>query len=243
MLEGNVGEIIKFSNKNGNLILIAKLHFYDGAFKSMGIEVRKEEEKIIIKGSKEILENIKTLLLRRDSFGDVVWSIFQNEYRTLDKLEEKVSKLQNEAIHTSSKNLLSDILSVKKSLTRMHRDYLRIRNIVETIIDEEKESMMAHRILRDINEMIDVVEYLVEGTTTAIQLMQNALSVKMNEVMKILTIIATIMMPLTLITGIYGMNFRNMPELYWEYGYYYSLLLMLAVGLVMMYYFKKRELI
>ncbi len=243
MLEGNVGETIKFSNKNGTLILIAKLHFYDGAFKTMGIEVRKEEEKIIIKGSKEVLENIKTLLLRRDSFGDVVWSIFQNEYRTLDKLEEKVSKLQNEAIHTSSKNLLSDILSVKKSLTRMHRDYLRIRNIVETIIDEEKESMMAHRILRDINEMISVVEYLVDGTTTAIQLMQNALSVKMNEVMKILTVIATIMMPLTLITGIYGMNFRNMPELYWEYGYYYSLLLMLAVALVMIYYFKKRELL
>ncbi len=243
VVEGNVGSMIKFTSKEDVLILITKLHFYEHNFKTLGIEIRGEGDKITIRGSKEVLDKIKTFLLRRESFGEVAWSILQNEYRTLDKIEEKVSKLQNEAIHSSSKELLSEILKIKKDLTRMHRDYLRMRNIVETIIDEKKESVMARRILRDINEMINVVEYLVDGITTAIQLMQNALSVKMNEVMKILTIIATIMMPLTLITGIYGMNFRNMPELYWTYGYFYSLILMLAIALAMIFYFRKKKML
>jgi len=65
----------------------------------------------------------------------------------------------------------------------------------------------------------------------------------MNQTMKILTIIATIMMPLTLITGIYGMNFVNMPEIKWQYGYYYSLALMLVVALLMLYYFKRKKLL
>ena len=64
---------------------------------------------------------------------------------------------------------------------------------------------------------------------------------RLNEIMKVLTIIATIMMPLTLISGIYGMNFEFMPELKSPYGYYATLLLMLTIVLFMLYYFKKKE--
>ena len=63
----------------------------------------------------------------------------------------------------------------------------------------------------------------------------------MNEVMKVLTIIATIFIPLTFVAGVYGMNFVNMPELKWKYGYPVVLLLMLAISLSMIYYFKKKK--
>ncbi len=63
----------------------------------------------------------------------------------------------------------------------------------------------------------------------------------MNEVMKILTILATIFIPLTFITGIYGMNFRHMPELYWTWGYYAALGLMLVIAVAMLINFRKKK--
>ena len=63
----------------------------------------------------------------------------------------------------------------------------------------------------------------------------------MNEVMKVLTIIATIFIPLTFIAGVYGMNFSNMPELQYKYGYYIVWGVMLVVGLLLAYFFKKKK--
>ena len=64
---------------------------------------------------------------------------------------------------------------------------------------------------------------------------------RMNEVMKVLTIMASIFIPLTFLAGIYGMNFRNMPELEWEYGYYGILGLMLLIFILMLLYFRKKR--
>jgi Mg2+ and Co2+ transporters len=69
----------------------------------------------------------------------------------------------------------------------------------------------------------------------------STISFKMNEVMKVLTIIATIFIPLTFIAGIYGMNFTYMPELDWEIGYPATLLLMLCLSLLMLGYFRKKR--
>lgn len=66
-------------------------------------------------------------------------------------------------------------------------------------------------------------------------------SFKMNSVMQILTLVSVIFLPLTLITGIYGMNFINMPELKWHYGYYIVLGIMLAISAGCIYYFKKEK--
>jgi magnesium transporter len=63
----------------------------------------------------------------------------------------------------------------------------------------------------------------------------------MNEVMKVLTIIATIFIPLTFITGIYGMNFANMPELEWRYGYFIILIVMAVIGISLVVYFRRRR--
>ena len=68
----------------------------------------------------------------------------------------------------------------------------------------------------------------------------SALSHRMNEVMKVLTIIGTIFIPLTFIAGIYGMNFAYMPELAWSWGYPVALLVMLGIGLGILWFFKRR---
>ena len=69
----------------------------------------------------------------------------------------------------------------------------------------------------------------------------SSVSNRMNEIMKMLTIIATIFIPLTFITGIYGMNFQNMPEIKWVWGYPIVLLGMLIIGIVMVIYFKRKK--
>ncbi|GEM_PF-1588208 len=242
-VEERVWSGIKYIKNDVAIIMNLKLHFFDRTFWTGAIEISEEGEDIIIKGDKNTLENIKKFLKKRDSLGNVVWSLIQSEYRTLDRLEERIHRIQNDAIYTSSKQMLADILKIKKDLTTMHRDYLRLRNVVESVIDDEPNNKTAQKILRDINELIDVDVYLIDGITTAIQIMQNTLSMRMNEVMKILTVIATIMMPLTLITGIYGMNFKNMPELSWEYGYFFTLLLMLGIAIIMVIYFRRAQVI
>jgi len=236
------GPIRFFKEKNPRIIINLHL-FYHDSVESYPVDIEGINNEIMIMGDKKILEHLKSHLIRRETWTDVLWSVIQSEYVTLDRVEEKIEKLQNASIHAYSKKLLGDILKMKKSLFHMHRDYIRLRNIVEDAIDEGYERKGMSRIYRDVNEMIDIVEYLIDGATMAIEIMQNTLSSKMNEIMKILTVIATIMMPLTLITGIYGMNFRNMPELKWEYGYYYSLLLMFAIAILMLFYFKKKRIL
>lgn len=70
---------------------------------------------------------------------------------------------------------------------------------------------------------------------------QSSIANRANEIMRVFTAITTIFIPLTLITGIYGMNFDNMPELHWEYSYYVVIGVMVFAGLLMFYLFRKKD--
>jgi magnesium transporter len=88
---------------------------------------------------------------------------------------------------------------------------------------------------------LKAVETFRDMLSGMLDIYMSSVSNRMNEVMKVLTIIATIFLPLTLVAGIYGMNFRIMPELQWEMGYPFALLIMLAAGITMLIYFKRRN--
>jgi len=77
--------------------------------------------------------------------------------------------------------------------------------------------------------------------TEMLEIYLSSISNRLNTVIKVLTLIATIFMPITLITGIYGMNFKYMPELGWRWGYPMVLFIMAGVGIAMVYYFKKKK--
>jgi len=82
---------------------------------------------------------------------------------------------------------------------------------------------------------------LRDMTESVLNTYLSSVSNRMNEVMKVLTIIATIFIPLTFITGIYGMNFANMPELEWRYGYFIVLIVMAVIGISLVVYFRRRR--
>ena len=86
----------------------------------------------------------------------------------------------------------------------------------------------------------DLIESEQEMITSCLELYSSQLSNSMNKVMKFLTIITTIMMPLTIITGLYGMNFKNMPELEYKYGYFIVLIVMLFITIFQIIFFRKK---
>ena len=114
---------------------------------------------------------------------------------------------------------------------------------------ERRESPIIHETtapyLRDVYDhvvqVIDSVEIYRDMLSTMLDLYLSSVSFRLNEVMKVLTIIATIFMPLTFIAGVYGMNFKYMPELEWHSGYFLSLGVMGAVAAGMLVFFKRKK--
>jgi magnesium transporter len=96
-------------------------------------------------------------------------------------------------------------------------------------------------------QVVDTIEAFRDTVSGMLDIYLSSLSYRLNEVMKVLTIIATIFMPLTFIAGIYGMNFNwqasgfNMPELNWRFGYFFALGVMATVASVMIFHFKKKK--
>jgi magnesium transporter len=88
---------------------------------------------------------------------------------------------------------------------------------------------------------MDTIESFRDMVSGMVDLYLSSLSNKMNSVMKVLTIIATIFIPLTFIAGIYGMNFKYMPELEWRWGYAIALLAMIIVAVIMLVYFRRKK--
>ena len=90
-------------------------------------------------------------------------------------------------------------------------------------------------------QVIDTVESLRDMVSGMLDVYLSSVSNKMNEIMKVLTMIATIFIPLSFLAGVYGMNFQDMPELGWEFAYPALLLAMAGVGIVMLVYFKMKR--
>ena len=99
--------------------------------------------------------------------------------------------------------------------------------------------------LRDVYDhtiqIIDIIETFRDMVSGMLDVYLSSISNRMNSVMKVLTIIATLFIPLTFIAGIYGMNFKHMPELEWHWGYPLILLIMAIIALFMLFYFRKNR--
>ena len=99
--------------------------------------------------------------------------------------------------------------------------------------------------LRDIYDhtisILDIIETLRDRISGMLEIYLSSVSQRMNEVMKVLTIIATFFIPLTFIVGVYGMNFNNMPELEWKWGYFSIIIIMGCIGIMMLIYFKRKK--
>ena len=177
-------------------------------------------------------------------------AIVDNYFLILEKLGTNIEKIEDEIMESPSPKTIQKIHKLKKQMVSLRKSVWPMREVVNALERESRESspligkgtVIYLRDLYDhIIQLIDTVETYRDLVSGMIDVYLSTISNKLNEVMKVLTVIATIFIPLTFITGIYGMNFKYMPELDHPLGYLIVLLFMLMLGLFMFAYFKKKR--
>ena len=174
-------------------------------------------------------------------------AIVDHYFTILEKIGEKIETKEEELVSNPRPEILQAIHELKREMIFLRRSVWPLREVVSGLQRTES-SLIAKStgiFLRDVYDhtiqVIDTIETFRDMTSSMLDIYLSSLSNKMNEVMKVLTIIATIFIPLTFIAGVYGMNFKYMPELTWHLGYAVVWLIMISVAILMVCYFKKKE--
>jgi len=165
-------------------------------------------------------------------------------YDALDNIEDKAEKLEEELISRPDDKTVKKIYATSRELIRLRRLSWPLREVFAALNTEKRLSKKEEIYFRDIYEreiqLTEGIEVYSEMLTEMLDVYLSSVNNRMNEIIKLLTIIATISIPITLITGIYGMNFKNMPELSSTYGYPSALIAMAMIALLMIFYFRKK---
>ena len=170
-----------------------------------------------------------------------------NYFAVMEKLEGEVEDLEEELVANPTPDSLQKISRLKKDMIFLRKSVWPLREMINTL--EQSESALIKEptriYLRDVYnhtiQVIDTLETFRDMVSGMIDIYLSGLSYKMNEIMKVLTLIATIFIPLTFVVGLYGMNFKNMPELGWEYGYYTVLVVMGVMVAGMLIYYRNKK--
>ncbi|MGB5434257.1 MAG: magnesium/cobalt transporter CorA [Maribacter sp.] len=186
----------------------------------------------------------------RDSdylFFALLDSIIDNYFVVLENVSHKIETLEEEVYENPNREVAHNIQQLKKEVLKIRQWIYPVKELVGRLIDSENTliSKDTKLFLRDaldhsyeINESLQIYR---EMAMSLMEMYMSNMSNKMNEVMKVLTIMASIFIPLTFIAGIYGMNFDHMPELHWENGYYMVWGVMIALFIGMLFYFKRKH--
>jgi magnesium transporter len=176
----------------------------------------------------------------------IVDQVVDAHFPLLEQIEECVEELQDKIFARPDNRHLDELLGLKRDLNVLRRHSLPQRDLLNQISRGDarhiqREHLIYFRDVYDhmfrISETIDIGRDQITATMDAYL---TVVSNRTNEIMKVLTIFSALMLPLTLIAGIYGMNFDRMPELHWAYGYPFALGLMIVIALLMLSLFWAR---
>lgn len=164
----------------------------------------------------------------------------------LDSFEKKIDEVEDRIFDSPTSAVLADVLAFKRALMRLRRISGHQREVLLRLVRrefpmiQEKVSINlrdVHDHLVRVNDLADTYRELVAG---ALEAHLSIVGNRTNEIMRALTVVATLFIPLTFVAGVYGMNFDHMPELRWRYGYLFAWGLMIAIGAGMYFYFRRR---
>jgi len=177
----------------------------------------------------------------------LVDAIVDHYFAILEALGEQIESLGDDLTENPKQEHLAAIRHLKRELLFMWKSVWPLREVLSAIERDESSLIQdsTRPYLRDVYDhtihIIDTVETLRDMVSGLMDVYLSSVSNRMNEVMKVLTIIATIFIPLSFIAGVYGMNFAFMPELQWRYGYFLVLGLMFVVLAGMLFYFRRKK--
>lgn len=224
ILKGNV--LLSFQEKKGNLFTIVR-------------------------------ERIRTKVgnIRKKNSGYLLFalleSVMENFFVNMDSLEDEIEMILVESRVSYLPNTLVVIERDSEQLNAIKRAILPLRDVLHNLKSQEDVRMISligknnilyySRLHYRALEVLDQVEYNLTKLDSATNYYFSAQNHRMNQIMKVLTIVSVIFMPLTFIVGVYGMNFENMPELRAQNGYFITMGVMLFLVILMILYFKWKE--
>ena len=174
-------------------------------------------------------------------------AIVDSYFSVLEKVGDRIELLEDELVSDPDEKTLQKIYLLKREMISLRRSIWPLREMVNAIVRSESDliSESTGVYLRDVYDhtiqIIDTIESFRDIVAGMLDTYLSSISNRMNAVMKVLTIIATLFIPLTFVAGIYGMNFETMPELKWRYGYAAVWMVMLVVTIAMLVYFRRKK--
>ena len=174
-------------------------------------------------------------------------AIVDGYFVLLEKLGEQIEELDERMLESSAREATRTINHLKREMIWLRKAVWPLREMISALQRAESSLIRASTgvYLRDVYdhtiEVIDTVETYRDVLSGMLDNNLSLLTARLNEVMKVLTVISTIFIPLTFIAGVYGMNFRYMPELGWRWGYPLVMLGMAIIGVALYIYFRRKK--
>ena len=174
-------------------------------------------------------------------------AIIDNYFAILEGFGERIESMEEELVAEPTEKTLQQIHTLKREMIFLRKSVWPLRELISAL--QRSESTLIREstgiYLRDVYDhtiqIIDTIESFRDMISGMLDIYLSSLSNKMNAVMKVLTIIATLFIPLTFVAGFYGMNFKHMPELEWHWAYPAVWLVMVTVAVIMLIYFRKKK--
>lgn len=180
-------------------------------------------------------------------FYRLVDTVVDNYFIIAEHISNSIEELEEEIMQNPSADLRWKMQKMRKEIILLRKAVTPLREAIGKLAKEDNKFIKKatlkyfHDVYDHIIHLNDFIDTQRDLLSSLVELYLSGVSFKMNQVIKVLTIISTIFIPLTFVAGIYGMNFDNMPELRWHYGYYVILGLMFVMVAGMLYYFRKKE--
>lgn len=174
-------------------------------------------------------------------------AVVDHYYVILERLSDKIEHLEDQLLDSTLPGMLEEIHHLRREMIFLRKQVWPLREILNSLIKDPSDLIRetTRIFLRDVYDhtiqVIDTIESFRDVLSGLSDLYQSTVSNRMNEVMKVLTIIATIFIPLSFIAGVYGMNFEWMPELKWHWAYPALWVLLIAIFSAMIIWFKRRK--
>jgi len=258
----NTGQRPKLEDLGSYLFIVLKMLYYDETENKLTSEQVslvlganfvisfQEKEGDVFDPVRERIRKAKGLI--RKNGADylayaLIDAVVDNYFVVLEKLGEIVEDMETELIADPTSRTMQVIHVLKREMIHLRKSVWPLREVIsglercESPLIKKKTGMFLRDVYDHTIQVIDTVESYRDMVSGMLDTYLSSMSNRMNEVMKVLTIFASIFIPLTFIAGIYGMNFQYMPELNWRWAYFGVLTAMSAVGLLMVFYFRRKR--
>lgn len=258
----NTNQMVKMDNYDDCLFLVLKMLDYNRG----DANITTEHISIVLKGNtvfsvqesnNDIFKSVRAKIhdnkdnVRRLGSDylcyELIDTVVDNYFSVIDELGDVTDEIEEELIAKPEKSTLQRIYFVKRKLMYLRKSVFPLRELIGSLCGAEAGQITAdtriyfHDVYDHLIQIVDSIETYQDILSNMLDIYLSSISNKTNETMKVLTIISTIFIPLTFLAGIYGMNFKNIPELSWDFGYALFWGVSLIIVLCMVLFFRKKK--